>query len=187
MSNKSNGYRDLNAQIDLATYRRIPWEDNIPFFLVHFYDQDDDKPLRVDPRSALAKVTDEAKAMGWDCMTGAEFEVRAGSRSQANAPVLPVRGDCSVGRGEALRQPDPSYAWKWVLSLSRVWLQLTSDHGYSLLRTTLNKDYFYDLYKVSAQMGVEIEGHRASNLLARTDSHRYGDWSWSLRDCPGVH
>lgn len=106
MSNKSNGYRDLNAQIDLSTYRRIPWEDNIPFFLVYFYDQGDDKPLPVDPRSALAKVTDEAKAMGWDCMTGAEFEVRYASRSRADAPVLPVRGDRPVCRSEKLREPD---------------------------------------------------------------------------------
>lgn len=107
VSNKSNGYRDLNAQIDLSTYRRIPWEDNIPFFLVYFYDQGDDKPLPVDPRSALAKVTDEAKALGWDCMTGAEFEVRDGSRSHAYALVLPVRGDCPVCRGEELREPHP--------------------------------------------------------------------------------
>lgn len=106
VSNKSNGYRDLNAQIDLSTYRRIPWEDNIPFFLVYFYDQGDDKPLPVDPRSALAKVTDEAKAMGWDCMTGAEFEVRYASRSRADAPVLPVRGDRPVCRSEKLREPD---------------------------------------------------------------------------------
>lgn len=35
-----------------------------------------------------------------------------------------------------------------------------ADHGYSLLRTTMNKDYFYDLYNVSAAFGVEIEGHR---------------------------
>lgn len=106
MSNKSNGYRDLNAQIDLSTYRQIPWEDNIPFFLVYFYDQGDDKPLPVDPRSALAKVTDEAKAMGWDCMTGAEFEVRDGSRTRADAPVLSVCGDRPVCRSKELREPD---------------------------------------------------------------------------------
>lgn len=66
-------------------------------------------------------------------------------------------------------------------------LKLTSDHGYSLLRTTLNKDYFYDLYKVSSKMGVEIEGHRASYLQCSTDYHRYGDWTWRVRNRPGVH
>ena len=28
------GYTDIEANIDLSTFRRIPWEDNIPFFLV---------------------------------------------------------------------------------------------------------------------------------------------------------
>ncbi|EKD04501.1 glutamine synthetase [Trichosporon asahii var. asahii CBS 8904] len=152
VSNKSNGYRDLNAQIDLSTYRRIPWEDNIPFFLVYFYDQGDDKPLPVDPRSALAKVTDEAKAMGWDCMTGAEFEFAETAQS-----------------AEA----------KSFVNLTPL---TPGNHGYSLLRTTLNKDYFYDLYKVSSKMGVEIEGHHTETgpgvfetALAYTDAGRMAD------------
>jgi len=33
-------------------------------------------------------------------------------------------------------------------------------HGYSMLRTTLNQDYFNSLFDLSLQMGVEIEGHR---------------------------
>jgi glutamine synthetase len=37
---------------------------------------------------------------------------------------------------------------------------LTPDHGYSLLRTTNNKDYFYALYNEAAKFGIEIEGHR---------------------------
>lgn len=36
ISNRANGYRDLLAVIDLTTYRRIPWENNVPFFLVSF-------------------------------------------------------------------------------------------------------------------------------------------------------
>src|SRR5271155_4826124 len=33
VSNAENGYRDMVAKIDLSSYRRIPWEHNIPFFL----------------------------------------------------------------------------------------------------------------------------------------------------------
>jgi hypothetical protein len=33
-------------------------------------------------------------------------------------------------------------------------------HGYSLLRTTLNQEYFHDLYDKSLEFGIEIEGHR---------------------------
>jgi len=37
-------------------------------------------------------------------------------------------------------------------------------HGYSLLRTQLNNDYFLDLYDTSLQFDVAIEGHRKLNL-----------------------
>lgn len=77
MSNRGNGYRDLLANIDLTTYRRIPWENNIPFFLLRFSDQDTKEYVPVDPRSLLENVSQQAKDMGWDCMSGAEFEVRA--------------------------------------------------------------------------------------------------------------
>ena len=33
-------------------------------------------------------------------------------------------------------------------------------HGYSLLRTQLNKEYFNDIFDLAAQFGVDIEGHR---------------------------
>lgn len=33
-------------------------------------------------------------------------------------------------------------------------------HGYSLLRPTLNTDYFHDLYDQAEQFGIEVEGHR---------------------------
>lgn len=33
-------------------------------------------------------------------------------------------------------------------------------HGYSLLRTQLNKDYFNDIFEMAAQFGVDIESHR---------------------------
>ncbi|TRM62581.1 hypothetical protein BD626DRAFT_497834 [Schizophyllum amplum] len=62
ISNKSNGYRDLLATIDLSTFRRIPWEGNVPFFLVAFADPDSREPLFADPRS------------GRECFAGVEFE-----------------------------------------------------------------------------------------------------------------
>jgi len=50
-------------------------------------------------------------------------------------------------------------------------LQLIANevHGYSMLRTTLNQDYFNSLFDLSLQMGVEIEGHRKC----------YPMWFWS--------
>jgi glutamine synthetase len=44
-------------------------------------------------------------------------------------------------------------------------------HGYSLLRPTLNADYFHDLYDEAERFGIEVEGHRepfrhSSTLIA---------------------
>ena len=45
ISNKENGYRDLLAIPDLQSFRRIPWEDNVPFFLVSFFDPETKAPI----------------------------------------------------------------------------------------------------------------------------------------------
>jgi len=68
------GYRDIIAIPDLSTFRRIPWENNIPFFLLSFFDPATREPLAVCPRGVLKKVTDELASMGWEAMCGAELE-----------------------------------------------------------------------------------------------------------------
>jgi len=35
-----------------------------------------------------------------------------------------------------------------------------------MLRTTMNKDYFLDLFDRAQDFGIEIEGHRECSLLA---------------------
>jgi glutamine synthetase len=75
ISNKGNGYRDLLAAIDLSTFRRIPWEYNVPFFLVSFLDPDTKQPICADPRGFLKKVCDRAESKGWNCYAGCEYEV----------------------------------------------------------------------------------------------------------------
>ena len=74
ISNRANGYRDLIAKVDLSTYRRLPWEKNIPFFLCTFTDPNTSKALDVDPRSMLAGIMTRAADMGYKCFAGAEFE-----------------------------------------------------------------------------------------------------------------
>lgn len=63
------------AVIDLSTFRRLKWEKDIPFFLCRFVIPETGEVLPVDPRSLIAKVTDKGEAMGYKCMSGAEFEV----------------------------------------------------------------------------------------------------------------
>ena len=76
IANTANGYRDLLATIDWSTFRRIPWEDNVPFFLVSFLDPETKAPVCVCPRGVLKRTTDLAEQRGWKCLAGVEFEVR---------------------------------------------------------------------------------------------------------------
>jgi len=67
------GYPDATAQVDLATYREIPWENKLPFFLADFSaDQGGDLP--VCPRRLLKRVIDEAATEGYHAKSGMEFE-----------------------------------------------------------------------------------------------------------------
>ena len=70
ISNKENGYRDLIAVPDLSTFRRIPWEDGVPFFLVNFYDPDTEKPISACPRSLLRSQLQKLQAHGYGAMAG---------------------------------------------------------------------------------------------------------------------
>jgi glutamine synthetase len=75
VANRANGFRDILATIDLSTYRRLPWEKAIPFFLCSFVLPETGEALEADPRSVLEKVVSRATERGWKCMSGAEFEV----------------------------------------------------------------------------------------------------------------
>ena len=98
ISNRANGYRDLIASIDLATYRRIPWENNVPFFLVSFLDPDTKEPICADPRGVLRQVVTKAQSKGWKCMAGCEYEVCGRLTSMTSSTkvnlsaVLPIQG-----------------------------------------------------------------------------------------------
>lgn len=60
--------------IDLSTYRRIPWENDVPFFLVTFFDPDTKEPLFACPRATLTKAIGKLAERGWEAMAGVEYE-----------------------------------------------------------------------------------------------------------------
>lgn len=70
VSNKANGYRDLLAIPDPTSLRRIPWEDNVPFFLLSFYDPDTTDPLHACPRGLLASQVRKLKAKNISALAG---------------------------------------------------------------------------------------------------------------------
>ena len=73
MSNKENGYRDIVAVPDLSSYRRIPWEGNVPFFLVNFFDPETKEPVCACPRGLLRTALGKAEAQGFQAMAGGMF------------------------------------------------------------------------------------------------------------------
>lgn len=73
ISNIENGYRDIIAEVDLSSYRRIPWENNVPFFLCSFREPDTGESLSACPRSLLERTCDKMAAKGVGAMAGGEF------------------------------------------------------------------------------------------------------------------
>lgn len=155
ISNRANGYRDLLATIDLTTFRRIPWENNVPFFLVSFLDPDTKEPICADPRGVLKTVTERAEEKGWTCYAGCEYEYFQ------------------------FKETPETLAEKKYLNIQ----PLTSGmHGYSLLRTQLNNDYFHDLFDLTHEFEVPLEGHHTETgpgvyetALAYTTALRMAD------------
>jgi glutamine synthetase len=80
ISNKENGYRDLLAVPDLQSFRRIPWEKNIPFFLLSFLDPDTGKSVSACPRSLLKRSLAKLEKDGYGAMAGGRLEQKDGLR-----------------------------------------------------------------------------------------------------------
>ena len=67
------GYPDLQARIDLSTFRVIPWEPNTAFFLVDFL-HPDGRPFPASPRHVLRRVVERAEKMGYSPRVAVEYE-----------------------------------------------------------------------------------------------------------------
>jgi len=76
ISNKENGYRDVIAIPDLKSFRRIPWEDNVPFFLLSFYDPVTMESLSADPRSLLQRAVEKLEKHGYGAKAGGKLARR---------------------------------------------------------------------------------------------------------------
>ncbi|KAG8746940.1 hypothetical protein FRC10_003111 [Ceratobasidium sp. 414] len=165
VSNRANGYRDIIARIDLATYRRISWEANVPMFLVSFLDPETLEPIPVCPRGTLAKAIEAAKSFGWEPVAGVEYE------------YFQFKETPNTADGKSFTNLSPlTTGSEYVVPGSGRALSLGPVHGYSLLRTQLNQEYFHDLFDESKKFGVEIEGHRVyETALAYTSALRMAD------------
>ena len=123
------GYHDDEAYIDINTFRNVPWDDNVPFFLVDFTG-DTGRSHAACPRSLLKKVKKQAKTMGYDALFGQEFEWF--NFKETSQSII-----------------DKNYANLTHLTQGMF--------GYSVVRMNENKEFFNDLYDLLNKFDVPIE------------------------------
>ena len=124
------GYPDSPASIDLKTFRKIPWENDIPFFLAELIDSKN-KPSAVCPRQLLKKVAQDAADMGFTPFMSQEFEWFSFSETPQSANEKQFKNLQPVSPGS---------------------------FGYSILRTSLNNPFFTDLFEQLTKFNIPIEG-----------------------------
>ncbi|KAL2171232.1 hypothetical protein VTG60DRAFT_3543 [Thermothelomyces hinnuleus] len=139
VSNKENGYRDIIAVPDLSSFRRIPWENNVPFFLVSFFDPVTKEPVPACPRGLLKTQLDKLATKGYGAMAGAEYEFYQFKTPSSN-------GKQSTA---AYLQEKPPHS---LPSLTE------GMFGYSLTRPVHNQDYYYDIFNTCRAFKCDIEG-----------------------------
>ncbi|MBC7693493.1 MAG: glutamine synthetase [Methylotenera sp.] len=125
-----SGYPDASVKVDLSTYRNVPWDDDVPFFLGDFEDPEGN-PLEICPRKLLRKIIARGESAGYKAYCGMEFE-------WFNFKETP---QSLAAKNYAAPEP------------------LTPGmFGYSVLRSSLNQPYFMALMEEMGQFRIPIEG-----------------------------
>jgi glutamine synthetase len=123
------GYPDATARVDLSTYRQIPWEESLPFFLGDFAGAQPAVPGC--PRSLLKRVIARAAAAGYAAKVGIEYEWFNFSETPKS---LAAKNHAN---------PEPLTPGMF---------------GYSLIRIGNNRPFFTALMDELLRFGVPLEG-----------------------------
>jgi glutamine synthetase len=124
------GFPDANASIDLNTFRKIPWENGTPFFLSDF-EQDPGPASNICSRTLFKRIIQKSEKQGFYPKFAQEYEW---FNFRENAQELHQR---------EFRSPQPLTPGMF---------------GYSLLRTSQNRDFFHALFDLLAEYNIPIEG-----------------------------
>lgn len=68
-----SGYSDFTAIPDLGSFRRIPWEEDIPLFLVRFVQNDAGLPVGADGRGMMRGLSEKLEEKGCRALAGGEY------------------------------------------------------------------------------------------------------------------
>jgi glutamine synthetase len=124
------GYPDAKVKIDLSTFRKIPWENELPFFLGEFVTESN-QSSPVCPRQLLKKIESEANAAGYIPFVSQEFE-------WFNFAETPQTANDKNFRN--LKPLTPGM------------------FGYSVLRSSLQNPFFTDLFDLLTKFDIPVEG-----------------------------
>ncbi|KAJ5594634.1 Glutamine synthetase beta-Grasp [Penicillium hispanicum] len=138
------GYADFLAVPDLNTFRRLPWEENIPFFLVRFVS--DGKSVSADGRSMLHGVCNQIAVQGYHALAGVELEFM--NFQTPSEDGYGAAGSKHSNLASFLEHNAPSALRPITAGM----------FCYSSTRPVANKKYFYDIFNTSAQINCPIEG-----------------------------
>ena len=127
------GFPDAMVRLDLGTHRRVPWDDDVDFFLGEFVMQKNGReaPFPLDGRQVLKRVLKRAEKLGVAPMCGLEFE-------WFNFAETPQSWADKQGIG-----PTPITPGMF---------------GYSLLRANHSREFFNALFSEMAAFRIPIEG-----------------------------
>lgn len=124
------GYPDAQVKIAVDTFRKIPWENDTPFFLADFSGtgQEHEKAC---PRSLLKRIATECDELGYKAFFALETE-------WFNFEGTP--NELNLHDSRQLKPISPGM------------------FGYSLLRTSFRSDYVADLFNLLNKFNVPLEG-----------------------------
>jgi glutamine synthetase len=124
------GYPDCPARLDINTFRKIPWENDLPFFLGELIDGKGN-PSIVCPRQLLKKIAGQAEQQGYTPAFSQEFEWFNFAETPKSASDKQFRNLTPLTPGM---------------------------FGYSILRSSLENPYFTDLFDWLKKFNVPLEG-----------------------------
>ncbi len=124
------GYPDAKGRIDFSTFRKIPWENDLSFFLGELLDVNK-KPAYVCPRQLVKKVLADAINAGYKPYFSQEFEWFNFAETPQTANAKQFRNLTPLTPGM---------------------------FGYSILRSSLENLYFTDLFELLKKFDIPLEG-----------------------------
>ena len=124
------GYPDSASKIDLSTFRKIPWENDVPFFLGEIIEANGD-PSYVCPRQLLKTVLNRANDLGYMPYFSQEFEWYNFAETPQSIHDKQFKNLTPLTHGM---------------------------FGYSILRSSLQSPYFTELFDLLKKFNVPLEG-----------------------------